>query len=161
MNELERKAHLELANDPNPVYLNLKSISEKQREYCRNAMFLFKEGIVYWYEVVYVNEASVTIQKEKLEEIVKEWDSFVLLIDLTRAEKPNAEARKNLKRIFDHPKLKYVSIFTETNLLLRVAAKFVLSSSVNGRNYEVYKTFVEAEKRALKELSLLKSNQIV
>lgn len=160
MNDLERKAHLELANDPKPEFLDLKTISKKQLEYCRNAMFPFKKGIVYWYEVVYVNGASVTIQKQKLEEIVKKWDSFILLIDLTRAKKPNAEARKSLKRMFNHPKLYYVSIFTETNLLLRVAAKFVLSSSVSGKNFEVYKTFPEAEKRALEELKIIESTQV-
>ena len=139
------------AYDANPRRILVSTCSADEREMIENSLFKIDDNVLYWFETVYQTKESIGVMHEKVIELTKDMDGFVYVVDLTRARKPDAEARQELKKMFDLPNLKFVCMFTETNLLLRVAAKFVLSSVFGNRSFEFYRTFREALERAIDE----------
>lgn len=118
----------------------------------KDCIYIYEPGIIYWYETPCITEFSIAMMSEKVEEISKGLEKYAFLIDLTRAHRPNAEARMNLKKMFASPKLTFVVVFTEKNMLLNMAAKFVLSSTVGEKKFLVVKKKEEAIEAARKAL---------
>lgn len=94
---------------------------------------------MFWYETTYQNKLIIDILYEEVRKLTEHLDKFVYIIDLTRAKRPNSEARDNLKRMFEINNLRFTSIYTESNFFLNVAAKFVLSSVVDKSKFDVFK----------------------
>lgn len=104
----------------------------------KDCIYVFEPGILYWYETPVVTEFSVTLISEKIAELSGSMGKFVLLCDLTRTHRPGAEVRALLKKMLSQHTVAFMVAFTEKNLLINMAAKFVLSS-VFGSNFTVLK----------------------
>ena len=94
----------------------------------RDTMSVLEPGIIYWYETPYQTEFSMHHQAQKLAELTENWTRFVLLIDLSRAHRPDAQTRAHLKSVISNDKLFYTVVCTEKNVLLNMAARFVCAS---------------------------------
>lgn len=123
---------------------------ESTREECealKERVYFYKDNIIMFKEVPVQSNFQLDIFWEKINEITKGKDKFYLIIDLTEASPPSAKIRKYLKKKFSDSinKLPHVSVFTESNFMLNVAAKFVLSG-IGFSSYSVHKTLEEALK---------------
>jgi hypothetical protein len=105
------------------------------------------------YEVKYQNEYSVGLIRKRITEVASGLERYVFLIDLTRANRPTAEVREQLKVFFLDPKLVYTVVLIEKGLFLNVAAKFVLSSVVARGKFTIVSDRSEAIARARAELA--------
>jgi len=126
------------------VPVTAENLSPELEGKIRSCIFEYRPGIVYWYECKHVNGLTVELMASEVSRLVKDWDSFVFLVDLTRANKPNAEARLALMKMFEHDKLLHVNVFTGSNILLKVAAKFVLASVLKSTDYQVFRKLENA-----------------
>lgn len=104
---------------------------EEERE-LRARISLREDGIVSWHEVPRPSELVMRLFLEEI--LAKAPDGPVdLLIDLTDAGRPDAAAREGLRTLFRSiPNLGAVAAFTERNLVLNSAARFVLRKCCPG-----------------------------
>ncbi len=116
--------------------------AEEERE-LRARISVREDGIISWNEVA---EPSEFVMRLFREEILKKArpGPIDILIDLTGAGRPDAAAREGLRALFGSiANIGAVAAFTERNLLLNSAARFVLRRSCP-KNSSVHKTKEEA-----------------
>jgi hypothetical protein len=86
------------------------------------------------------------IFKEQFDVLTADLPQYDLILDLTVAKVPDAVVREALKKLFgSQAKLRRAAVFTERNLLLNMAARYVLGS-VGLRDITVHRTLEEALK---------------
>ena len=106
---------------------------------------IHEPGILLWRELPVQSLFSLDVVEERLQILTRDLDRYDLLIDLVRATPPSPAVRARLKRIFtSQAKLGRVAVFTGKNVMLNVAAKFVLGGSVGLRKYSVHRDAEEA-----------------
>ena len=100
MNLQHIEANKELAYDSNPRVLKGDDITESDRRMLMNSLFKIDDNVIYWYETIYQSKESIQVLYEKIKELTGDLDEFVYVIDLTRAKKPSAESRQEMKKMF-------------------------------------------------------------
>jgi hypothetical protein len=86
------------------------------------------------------------IFKEQFDQLTADLPHYDVILDLTVAKAPDAATRVALKKLFGSlDKMRRVTVFTERNFMLNVAARFVLGST-GLRDFTVHKTLDEALK---------------
>ena len=99
-------------------------------EALRGQIWVFAPGIIMYKEIPVLSLFHLDVYEQRLVELAATMESFKLLIDLRVAGRPNAAVRDRLKKMFARPgDMSQVAVFTGRNLLLNMAAKFVLSSA--------------------------------
>lgn len=113
-------------------------------EAIKERVYMYNENIVYWYEVPVASVWQVQIFQQKIAELTQNLESFNIIIDLSSARPPSMKVRATIKELFKafHGKLEKVGVFTEKNILVNLAAKFVLGDL--GVPSDVVKTKDEA-----------------
>lgn len=110
----------------------------------RDRIFLCEPGIVYWRELPVQSDFQLQIFRERIVELAAGGPPPHLIIDLTVATPPGAEARVALRKMFSSRlPVDRIAVFTGRNFMLNVAAKFVLTTA-GLRNFAVYRTLEEA-----------------
>jgi hypothetical protein len=113
-------------------------------EAIRGRVYLYREGTLMYVEVPVISSFQIKVFRGRFDEVAGSMSSFDLLIDLRDAKPPGAEAREWLRDLFGSQKgLRRVAVFTGRNLMLNVAAKFVLGS-LGLRDFTVNTTLAEA-----------------
>lgn len=105
-------------------------------------------GLLLWHELPRQTEFSLDLSRKRLTELTQDNEPYALLIDLTRAKKPSAQIREHMKKLFTDQHLVFVSVFIGGNLLIRIAARFVLGPALGGKAFSIVKDFSEARKVA-------------
>jgi len=101
--------------------------SSVERNYLKEQVGIIEGNIVTWKEVPKPSIYQIEVFSEKVRELTQDLDSFHMLIDLTEAGRPNPEIIEFLRGMFQsHDKLCRIAIFTQKNVLLNAAAKFIL-----------------------------------
>ena len=111
----------------------------------RDRVRLYQPGIILYEETPLQTEFSLGIIFDRIEELLRENPGASLLVDLTIAERPNAQIRDYLRTRFARlgDQLQRIAVFTGKNFLLNTAAKFVLSGMA--KSLSVHSTQAEAE----------------
>lgn len=110
----------------------------------RERIYFFKDDIVMFKEVPAQSVFQLDLFFGKVKEITSDLSSFYMIFDLTEAGRPSAEIRAHLKtRLNELEKLKHAAVFTGQNILLNIAAKFVLSGC-DIKSFSVHKKLEEA-----------------
>ncbi|TPV92943.1 MAG: hypothetical protein B7733_22985 [Myxococcales bacterium FL481] len=152
MTHLELDRRLELCVEPDPKRYEAENTTAADREAIRNSIFELEPNIFYWCETVYQSAYSIDVLFERVEELVGDGRPFCYLIDLTRAKKPDARTRTALKKMFSPSELRFSAIFTNANVLLNIAARFVLRSAAQESKFEVFRSYDQAFLRVRDEL---------
>jgi hypothetical protein len=126
--EQELDSRLAACLEPAPRRYFAENATEADLAALRAAVFEYEPGIVYWYESEHQTPWSVDQMWTRRKELTTGRDSFVVIVDLSRAGRPDAEARQFLKIVAADPKVSYFSVFTEKNILINAVARFVFSS---------------------------------
>lgn len=105
-----------------------------------------EKGIIYYKEPYATSKGQLDHNFQKVSKLSKDFDGFFLLVDLTIAQRPTAEIRQHIFRKFAIIKssVKHVAIFTDKNILLNMAATFVLKKT-GLQSFSIHKTLKEAE----------------
>ncbi|MEP1096999.1 MAG: hypothetical protein ABJG78_17910 [Cyclobacteriaceae bacterium] len=105
-----------------------------------------EKRIIIYQEPYSTSKEQLDFNFQKISKLSKDFDEFFLLIDLTIASRPTAEIRQHIFRKFAIIKstVKHVAIFTEKNVLLNMAATFVMKK-IGLRSFSIHKTQKEAE----------------
>ena len=84
--------------------------------------------IIYYKEPYSTTKEQLNENFQLINDLAKSFGKFYLIVDLTEASRPKAEIRQHILKKFDLIKknVGHVAIFTEKNLLLNMAATFVL-----------------------------------
>ena len=102
--------------------------TEAEIEALRGQIWMFAPRIVMYRELPVLSLFHLEVYEKRLMELASSVDSFQLLVDLRVAGRPNAPTRDRLKKLFIKPhNMTRVAVFTGRNVLLNMAAKFVLS----------------------------------
>lgn len=119
--------------------------SQEEIAAIKSRVYWYAEGIIMYREVPVLSAFQLNLFGEKLRELASRIvDSYILIIDLTETEPPNAESRAKLRLLFaEQTKMKRAVVFTGRNFLINVAAKFVLGS-VGLKSFTVHGTLTEA-----------------
>ncbi|MES0490852.1 MAG: LytTR family DNA-binding domain-containing protein [Leptospirales bacterium] len=139
MTESDLNSILAKCQEPKPRRYTAENATAEDIEILRNSVFEFEPGIIYWYESAHQTPWSLNQKWQRRKEVGADIDSFVQIVDLSRAGRPDAEARKFLKQVAADPKVAFCFVFTEKNLLINAAAKFVFSSVMQPGAYMVSK----------------------
>jgi len=105
------------------------------------------ERIIECLEINKASEESINVFWERVEELV-DGNPFHFIVDLSQAEPPNAIIRAALHERYNRVSDKCVSTqaIIKNNILLKIAAKFVMSS-IGVKNFRTAKNFEEARQR--------------
>jgi len=105
---------------------------------------LRESHVVVFRETPIQTTFSLDVIWTRLREMTAALPSYAMVIDLTEAERPSAEVRAHLRKLFASlTGLERVAVFTGSNFLLNVAAKFVLAGLVQ-KPVTVHRTLDEA-----------------
>ena len=115
----------------------------------KDSVQLVDDRIIYLYETPRQNKFSTDLLIEKIDELTRNLDFFIILIDLHRAHRPDADTIAQVRRTYLNPKLKYCIAITGANFVINMAARFVLNSIFPG-NYTVMKEKEKAFALAIK-----------
>lgn len=91
------------------------------------------DGVAVFHQIPLPTAHSVNVMFDALQALTNDLDRFCLLIDLSEAGRPSAEVRSVLKQRFGalRGKLQHVAVYIEEHVVLRTAAKFVLSTMLD------------------------------
>lgn len=83
------------------------------------------EGILLLQEIPVQSPFSVNVMFDRFEMLVRDWDRFAYVVDLTEAKRPDPETRAVLKERVLRLKLRvtHVAIAVGKNLLMRAMAR--------------------------------------
>jgi len=103
--------------------------------------------VIFYSETYTTTKEQLDLNFDAIDEITESLENFFLIIDLTKASRPNAALRHHLFKKFKliEDKLSHLAIFTGKNLLLNMAATFVIRKA-GVRSFSIHKTLIEAEK---------------
>ena len=103
------------------------------------------ERIIEYFEIDKASEESINVFWERVEEFV-DGNPFHFIVDLSEAEPPNADIRAAVHARYNRVSDKCVSTqaIIKNNILLKIAAKFVMSS-IGIKNFRTAKNFEEAK----------------
>jgi hypothetical protein len=115
--------------------------SDAEAEAIRSCITLVENRIVGYYETPRQTEYSVRLLAEGIARVTKGLESFVLLIDLTRAHLPSAKVREALREhVFSDPRLRYVAVYTGRNAAINVVARLVIRNSLHQVSFSISTT---------------------
>jgi hypothetical protein len=104
--------------------------SAEERAALAERVTLVAEDVVLLREVPVQSRFQLDLFWDRIGKLVAGRSPFFLLIDLTEARRPSAEVRAHLGHLFaTRPQAKHTAVFVGSNLLLRVAARFVLAAA--------------------------------
>ncbi|MEP5610919.1 MAG: hypothetical protein ABJP45_01655 [Cyclobacteriaceae bacterium] len=105
-----------------------------------------EKNIILYQEPYSTTKEQLDINFQKISKLSKDFGDFYLLIDLTAASRPNAEIRQHIFEKFAIIKssVQHVAIFTEKNLLLNMAATFIMKKT-GLQSFSIHKKLKEAE----------------
>jgi hypothetical protein len=113
-------------------------------EALRSQIYWYDAGIAMYIEAPVISVFQIQTYAARLAEIAATVDSFHLIIDLVCAPRPNALQRAELKKMFSGPpNISHAAVFTGRNVLLNMAAKFVLTG-LGFKSVTVGKTLEQA-----------------
>ncbi len=120
-------------------------LSPEERQVLLNRVYLLDPNLVMWRELPVLSVFHIELFGQKVGELTAGLTSFSVIVDLTEAERPNAEIRDCLRRLFNsYPNLDYIAVFTGENWISNLVAKFVLSGSLGTAKFSVHKSQAEA-----------------
>lgn len=106
-------------------------LSQQELTDLRSRISVISDRTVMIREVSDATPLSIRVEWERVRELAADWDFFVVLADLRSAKRPNPDVRRALTHEIDavRDRLLMLVAFTETNMPLRAAARFVLGRS--------------------------------
>ncbi|CAM1361557.1 hypothetical protein [Tenacibaculum xiamenense] len=122
-----------------------ENLTEEDKEAIISTVFFCHPNVLYMYETTHHNMHKIKIQREWLFKITKDYESYNLIVDLSRSKPPSAEIREGIKT-FLSDKMNRIYIYIGSNVLLKLAAKFILYSVFKDMDYK----FVSSREEALK-----------
>lgn len=115
-------------------------LTAAERETLRSQVSLLDDSIVSWREAPVTTTHQIDAYAERLAELVRPMEAYLLLVDLTDTNRPSPEVLERLREFFStQTKMRHAAVFTGKNFLLNVAAQFVLARIGFG-SYSVHKT---------------------
>ena len=133
--------------------------TQEEIEMLRSRVNIFDTNVICYQEVFVMSTFQIEVMTQKVNELIVPGEEYYMIINLSKAQRPNAEQRHKIKECFSKftDAIIYTSIYTESNLLNNIAAKFILGSigfSINSvhatREKSLNSIKKEKEKRAKK-----------
>ena len=99
--------------------------TREERDTIEERVSLIGERVLLMREIPVQSPFSVTLMFDRLETIVRDWDRFAYVVDLTEATRPGPETRAALKErvLAISPRVVHVAIVVGGNLLMRAMAR--------------------------------------
>ena len=129
--------------------------SEQHTDHIRNRVSQIDSETFLVKELPDATPGSVDIMLEHLKDQVIKLDRFYMVVDLSEAQRPNADVRTRLKHhLSSMPTLRHAAVVTGKNIIIRIAVKFVIAGA-GFKSYSVHKRFEDA----LRELNAQKQRR--
>lgn len=117
-------------------------------EYLKSRVYFYdkEKRIIFFDEVPIATLRSVDYTFNVLNELIEPFNTFYLIINLSKTQRPRSKIRKQLMDRFEPIKdsIRHCSVFTGKNLFMNMAAKFVMKQFyLNSVSF--HKTRKEAE----------------
>ena len=114
-------------------------------EALKGRVYMHTDGVIMYRDVPVLTEFTIDLFQDRIDELLRTSECHSMLLDLTESGRPNAAQRDQLRNRMRgrRDQLKQMAVFTGRNLLMNVAARFVLSTVFH--DFSVHKTQAEAE----------------
>jgi hypothetical protein len=111
----------------------------------KQRMYEIEPSIFIWHEIPIQSSFSVRLSLARLNELGAHLPSFSYIVDLREAVAPTQEVRATLVQQLNEavPKLRAIAVWTEKNVLMNVAAKFVIAGMGLKKACTLHKTLPE------------------
>ena len=127
MTDAELDARLAACTEPAPKAYREGGLTDADWAALDGRVFVLEPGVVFWKEVAHMTPTSVTRMITRLDALTEAWDGYVMVVDLSGARRPDAETREALEQVV-RPQLRFAAMYTRANVLLRMAASYVVTA---------------------------------
>lgn len=119
--------------------------SEEECQAMADRVSMLSEGILLWEEMPVQSVYSVNVMEARAKELTNDLKTYARVVDLSEAARPDAQVRRRLRHfIAAEDRLQHIALFTQKNVLINVAIKFVFSGMVKNVPISVHETYEEA-----------------
>lgn len=114
----------------------------EELELIKGRLYELEPSIFIWHEIPVQTAFTVRLSLARLNELGAHLPSFSYIVDLREAGTPTQEVRATLMQQLNEamPKLSAIAVWTEKNVLLNVAAKFVVAGMGLKKTCSLHKT---------------------
>ena len=120
-------------------------VSPEERAAIAERVSLVGDGVLLWREVPVPSLLAVEIMAEKVQELTQGLDAYTRVVDLSESARPNAKVRRRLRDMLaGEDRLRHIGVFTQKNILINVALKFVFSGISNQIPLSVHRDYDDA-----------------
>ena len=125
--------------------LESNEVSPEERAAIAERVSLVGDGVLLWREVPVPSLVAVEIMAEKVQELTQGLDAYTRVVDLSESARPNAKVRRRLRDMLaGEDRLRHIGVFTQKNILINVALKFVFSGISDQIPLSVHRDYDDA-----------------
>ena len=120
-------------------------MTPEEREALLSRVYVVEPGIVFYREIPVQSVESLDLMLGRMYELACEWPTYVEVLDLSVVVRPSPPVRAVLRGWMRRlvPRLAYMCVIVEKNIVIRAVARFV-AYSMNITQVSFYDTEAEA-----------------
>jgi hypothetical protein len=120
-------------------------MTPEERRTLLSRVYVVEPGIVFYREVPVQSVESIDLMLARLDELGREWPTFIEVLDLSTVVRPTPEVRAVIRSwmLRLSPRLAHMCVIIEKNFVMRAVARFV-AYSMNITQVSFFETEAEA-----------------
>ncbi|HEX5109579.1 MAG TPA: hypothetical protein VFV95_14095 [Vicinamibacterales bacterium] len=120
-------------------------MTAEEREALLSRIYVVEPGIVFYREIPVQTVESLDLMLGRMYELACQWPTFIEVLDLSVVIRPSPAVRAALRAWMRRiaPRLTYMCVIVEKNIVIRAVARFV-AYSMNITQVSFYETEAEA-----------------
>jgi len=104
--------------------------SQEEIEMLRSRVNLFDTNVICYQEAFVLSTFQIEIMTQKVQELIVKGQEYFMIMNLSQSQRPNTAQRQKIRECFSKftDAIVYTSIYTQSNVINNIAAKFILGS---------------------------------
>ena len=120
-------------------------MTPNEREALLSRVQIVEPGIIFYREIPVQSVESIDLMLGRMDELARQWPTFVEVLDLSTVVRPTPAVRATLRGWMRRlsPRMAHMCVIVEANIIMRAVARFV-AYSMNITQVSFHETEAEA-----------------
>lgn len=107
-----------------------KDMTKEERETLLARVFILEPQIVFYEEIPIQSVESVGLMLSRMDELSRQWPTFVEVLDLSLVSRPSPAVRMVIRQWMARlvPRMTHLAVIVKDNVVIRAVARFVAYS---------------------------------